>query len=242
MIRAVLFDLGDTLINFNQADVTQAFLAGARDSYDYLQSLGLTLPAFKRYYKCQRWSIRWAYAISQLTGREFNSRDLLAGTTRKLGLNLSREHLDELSWQWYRPLADQSQVEPSAHQLLQQLQQSDLKLAVVSNTFVPGKTLDRHLEREDLLQFFPIRIYSCEVGVRKPRKKIFRIALTQLQVLPYESVFVGDTYKTDIRGARRASMYTVLKSAKPSETKPGSRHIQIERLSQLPEAIGHLSS
>jgi len=241
MIKAVLFDLGNTLINFHNANIVEAFRAGAKTSYDYLAGLGISMPDFARYHRHQLWAIRFTYAISYLTGREFNSRDLLARVSRKLGIDVPPEHLDELTWRWYEPLSNQSQCEPNVHQVLQQLQQLSVKLAIVSNTFVPGSSLDRHLDREGLLEFFPVRIYSCEVGVRKPKKKIFQLALQQTQTLPHETVFVGDIYRVDIRGAQRAGLLAVQKIADPA-AKPriANRFIRIKHLSELPETLKHL--
>ena len=39
-IKAVLFDIGDTLFNFGKVHTTKVFLQSARQTYDYLKSLG----------------------------------------------------------------------------------------------------------------------------------------------------------------------------------------------------------
>ncbi len=241
MITAVLFDLGETLIHFNHVNVKRVFADGARASYDYLASLGLSLPRYSYYHKYQLYAVRWCYFVSRVTGREFNSRDLLARVSKRLGIIVGDQELDELTWRWYEPLANQSRLEPDVHKVLEQLRQSGLKLAIVSNTFVPGKTLDRHLVREGLLDLFPVRIYSCEVGVGKPRKEIFQIALKALQVCPQESLFVGDKYKVDICGAQRVGMYTVLKNSQPPKKKLNSRSIHIKHLTELPQVVKRLN-
>lgn len=241
MITAVLFDLGETLIHFNHANVKRAFADGARASYDYLASLGLSLPRYNYYHKYQLYAIRWSYLVSQVTGREFNSRDVLARVTKKLGITVADKQLDELTWRWYEPLSNKSRLEPDVHKVLEQLRESGLKLAIVSNTFVPGKALDRHLDREGLLDLFPVRIYSCEVGVGKPRKEIFQLALKALEVSPQESLFVGDKYKVDIRGAQRVGMYTALKNSQPPKRKLDSRSIHISHLAELPQVIKRLN-
>ena len=48
-IKAVLFDLGDTLLNFGRIRPREIFTAGVRSSYDYLKSLHQPLGGFNWY-------------------------------------------------------------------------------------------------------------------------------------------------------------------------------------------------
>src|SRR5205814_8805623 len=87
-----------------------------------------------------------------------------------------------------------------------------IRLGVVVNTPHQGDVIDRHLEAERLLEFFPVRVYSSETGVAKPHPRIFAAALGELGLSARETLFVGDDWKTDLRGARRAGMKTALLS------------------------------
>ncbi|MFA5865606.1 MAG: HAD family hydrolase [Phycisphaerae bacterium] len=215
MIKAVLCDLGDTLINFHRIDVITSFVQGARETYVFLgDNLGLKLPPFKKYRRQQQWAIRWAYLKSKITGREFNSLNVLRKSTEKLHIPVPEDQFEELAWRWYKPLALQAKADSHTIPMLEELQRRNLKLAIVSNTFVPPSALDRHLAQEDLLKYFPLRVYSCDVGVRKPKPHIFRVALQKLGVEPEEAVFVGDSYRADILGARRSRMFAILKTTK----------------------------
>ena len=51
-IKAVLFDLGETLLNFGKIKTTSLFREGARLSYDYLKSMGQSVGGFEYYCKC----------------------------------------------------------------------------------------------------------------------------------------------------------------------------------------------
>ena len=97
-------------------------------------------------------------------------------------------------------MTERTRVEPGLPQMLDDFRRSGLKLAVVSNTFVPADAMDRHLAMFGLLDFFPVRVYSSDVGYRKPDPRIYRHALDQLGVPPAEALFVGDLLKTDIVG------------------------------------------
>jgi putative hydrolase of the HAD superfamily len=118
----------------------------------------------------------------------------------------------ELAWQWYAPLEHTSRIEPDLIPTLAAFRSAGLKLGIVSNTFIGGATLDRHLEHVGLLDFFPVRVYSSETGRRKPDRRIFDRALSRMNVDARRAIFVGDRLDTDIAGARRVGMRTAHKT------------------------------
>ena len=212
-IKGILFDLGDTLVDFGEIDVPSMFEAGARLAYDYLNELGQSLPAFAKYHRRQLWAIRWNYFKSRFTRREFNSLEVLGKLSEKMGHQLTDQQMFELAWLWYEPLSRSATVEQGLGGMLERFRNSGLKLGLVSNTFVPGKVLDRHLRQEQLLDLLPVRVYSCDVGYRKPDGNIFRIALQRCELSADETMFVGDSPQADIRGANAAGFISVLKDS-----------------------------
>ena len=50
---------------------------------------------------------------------------------------------------------------------------------------------------------------SGEIGVRKPKGEIFKVACERADVLPKAAIFVGDSVQNDIVGANRAGMTSV---------------------------------
>jgi FMN phosphatase YigB (HAD superfamily) len=48
-IKAVLFDLGETLLDFGKFNPGEIFRQGARLSYDFLKSLGQPVGSFRYY-------------------------------------------------------------------------------------------------------------------------------------------------------------------------------------------------
>ena len=48
-IKAVLFDLGETLLNFGKVKTTRLFRQGAKLSYDFLKSSGQPVGGFEYY-------------------------------------------------------------------------------------------------------------------------------------------------------------------------------------------------
>jgi len=233
-----LFDLGETLLDFGQVDVGSLFEAGAKLGYEYLQELGQPLPSFGKYHRRQLWAIRWNYFKSRITGREFNALDLIGRLSSRMGHNLTREQTIHLAWLWYEPLGRRATTEEGLQELLKRFSRSGLVLGVVSNTFVPGEVLDRHLRQENLLELLPVRVYSCDVRYRKPNPHIFSIALQQARLEASETLFVGDSLQADIEGANRAGLLSVLKDPlgryTPTAIKP--RH-RIRRLAELAKIV-----
>ena len=210
-IRGILFDLGDTLLDFGAVKPNRLFVRGASLAYDYLRGLGKRLPSRRLYLMRQLWAIRWAYFKTRFTHKEFDSLQLLKDRSRRMGHPLSDEEALELAWQFYLPLKEASTVEPQMRQTLQRLGDRGLTLGVVSNTFLPGQILDRQLEQEGIIDLLPFRVYSSDLGIRKPDRRIFEHALEATGLQPQQTLFVGDTPREDISGAHQAGMVTVLK-------------------------------
>lgn len=163
-----MIDLGDTLFDFAPLDNRAVFRMGAQRTYQYLQRRGHRLPEFELYFKAQYSAVKWAYVFSWIRRREFSSVRLLAKLCKRLNVPSDPKMVLELAWECYCPLVDYTSVAQDVIPTLQSFRRRGLKLGLVSNTVVPAEVLDRHLEMTHLLEFFPVRIYSGEVGYRKP--------------------------------------------------------------------------
>ncbi len=212
-IKAVVFDLGNTLLDFDcdDKDIKKMFEIGARQGYEHLKKQGYRLPSFTNYHRCQLRQMLWRVAWARMIRRDFNAMHTLRRISLGMGLDLSQDQLEDLTWRWYEPLSNTAKSAADVRQVLDWLVKLELKLAIISNTFVPGVVLDKHLAREGLLDYFPVRIYSCDTKFRKPSRKIFKLALRKLSCEPEEVIFVGDVPRIDVRGARRVGMVAVLK-------------------------------
>jgi putative hydrolase of the HAD superfamily len=211
MIKAVLFDLGDTLLDFQPMDRPALFRGVAETTYRFLQSRGCAMPSFAAYYRRHIWAGRWAYVWATLRGREVDSVRAMQQFCAKQGYPTDEAFIAELLWMWYQPIIPRSSVAGDVIPTLRKLRDAGLKMGIVSNTLLPGRVLDRHLDMVGLKEFFPVRVYSSEVTYRKPKPIIFLVALAQIAVEPEECLFVGDMVKTDVVGARRVGMRSVLR-------------------------------
>jgi len=236
MRQAVLFDLGDTLLDYQPMDRCVLFEGAARETYNYLQRKGCKLQPFPRYYTTHIWAVRWAYVWATLRGREVDSFQAMQRFCRKQGYPSDEAFVDELMWMWYQPIIPRSSVAPDVIPTLRQLQESGVAMAIVSNTLLPGRILDRHLEMLGLKEFFPVRVYSSEVTYRKPRRIIFDETLRQMALPAASCLFVGDTVKTDVVGAKRVGMKTVLRRTPRKQNLAAADYV-IDHLSELPAIV-----
>jgi putative hydrolase of the HAD superfamily len=95
---------------------------------------------------------------------------------------------------------------PDARPCLDRLA-ADYRLGVVTNG--PYDLQCAKLDASELMGYFRAVLISRQVGILKPDPRIFALALDQLGTGPQDSVFIGDTPKTDIVGAHAAGMRAI---------------------------------
>ncbi len=242
-IKAVCFDLGETLLNFGRVDTAKLFKSGAKLTYDYLKRLSQPVGDFKPYCYRNLAAIRWKYWLSLLSGKDFDALKLLKKVNQPKGVELTEQQWNEFIWLWYEPLSKCATVEPDIKETIAKLKTMNLKLAILSNTFINGSALERHLAQYGILDFFDVRMYSYQFPFRKPNRHIFTAAVEKIGLPAQNIMFVGDRIDADIRPALKLGMTAVLKQAYTNHTKrlPPAAH-KIEKISQLPSLIKQINT
>ncbi len=242
-IKAVLFDLGETLLNFGQVNTTRLFRQGARLSYDFLKNSGQPVGSFNYYYWRNLIALRIRHWLSNITGRDFDTLALLKKAGIKRGVKLNPEQWRHLAWLWYEPLSKIGRTEPKTKETLAVLKNSGLKLGIVSNTFVNGCSLDKHLKQLGILDFFTVRVYSYEFNFRKPNTQIFKVAAKRIGETLENILYVGDRIDKDIKPAVKTGMQAVLKAAYTNAGKKVPQGAwKINRLCELPGLVKRINA
>ena len=204
MPAAVLFDWGDTLMQFayDEALVEAGHRAGlATLDRDELPEVERVAAHFRERYEPFFWTPG--------TVEELEYPGLVRQLLGDFGIEVSDEELtgfleaEHAAWDPARQLAAHT------HALLEALRGRGLKLGLVSNAFDPGWLLHRDLEQMGLAERLDFSVFSSEVGKRKPHPAIFERALEALTVTAEDTVFVGDRLYEDVRGAAELGMTTV---------------------------------
>jgi putative hydrolase of the HAD superfamily len=204
VIRAVLFDLDDTLI-----DVTKSRQERAQRALTRLRSEGVKVG----------WGTFWN-SINDLDEGGFYRRGM-GRAIEDLGLHetpLGNECVGLWSFKGAEDLLTLSVGCADTLELLK----PRYRLGVVTNG--PMDTQRHKLEHAGLQDYFELFLPSGEVGVHKPDPQILQIALRRLGLRPYEAVFVGDHLDLDVICAHRAGMRGILYN--PGLRRP--RHPSIE--------------
>jgi putative hydrolase of the HAD superfamily len=204
VLEAVLFDWGDTLMQF--AYSAELVSAGHRAGLAAIGRDGLPdVDALTEHFREEYEPLFWAPGTIEEIEYPGLVRRLLADfgveiDDDELGRYLQAEHT---AWDPARILAGHT------HPLLESLRERGLKLGLVSNAFDPGWLLHRDLEQMGIAQRLDFSVFSSEFGLRKPHPAIFERALEALGVEAEHSLFVGDRLYEDVRGAAEVGMTTV---------------------------------
>lgn len=82
-----------------------------------------------------------------------------------------------------------------------------VKMGIITNGSVQRQ--NAKIKNSKLNSYFETIIISEEVGLSKPDKKIFDLALDELDVVPEDVLFIGDDLVKDVKGPQNAGMTAV---------------------------------
>ncbi|HEY7441122.1 MAG TPA: HAD family hydrolase [Vicinamibacterales bacterium] len=138
--------------------------------------------------------------------------------------------LEALVAAFLKPIFATARLNPQAVPILEALRASGIKTAIVSNTpwGSPAAAWREELRRHGLLDRVDAAVFCMDVGWRKPHRAPFDRALSLLEVPPAEALFVGDDHRWDVMGAVNAGLRPVLLASGP--TTVSGDHLTIREL------------
>jgi len=195
--RAVLFDVGDTLLVEARFDL-EAGIATVVSTHAEVSELA---EAFRE---------KVADCHSRL------SEPLLAAWLRasvqELG-HRSVESIEDTLW----PAIVTLEPQPGIATVLSVLSRDGIPMGAVSNAAFSGRILEAELRRHGLAEYFRFVLTSADAQSRKPAVTLFNLAVAALRLRAADVWFVGDTLEEDIVGARDAGLQPVWFTPRPPE-------------------------
>lgn len=232
-LRAVLFDLDDTL-----HDDTYAFTTAAQEvAAEVAAEHGIDALALKRAYIAEAEGFWHRLTASELRVKLSQMRATMWGNALR-SVGLDDAHLAERSAANYNIYRKRYfALFPGALDLLRELKTAGMKLGLLTNG-----VSETHREKIALLQiteYFDAIFLADEVGMVKPDPLLFAHACTKLRTSPSESAMVGDRYERDIVGALDAGLFTLWVNVRGEPLPRGARPPDVT-VSSIAEVASHL--
>jgi len=203
--RAVLFDLGNTLVSYYRVDEFPTILRRClRACLAELRPGSSTEPDEELFNR--------ALALNQ----EASDHAVRPLPDRLITLFPEYEHdplvLERLSAAFLQPIFATASLDPDALPVLDALRSRGQSLAIVSNTpwGSAAPAWRDELDRHGLLAAVDAAVFCTETGFRKPHPAPIRRALEALHVSARDALFVGDDVRWDVLGARAAGVRPLL--------------------------------
>lgn len=212
MIKAVIFDLGGTLIEYAGTYQTWPLLEtpGLKAAHQRLTAAGVPQPPFTQFQETGFALLpgRW----QQATAGERNLRvvELIAEILATNGFTAPETAvLDEAAQAYEAAIQSQAQPIDGAQTLLAELQASGYRLGLISNTMFRGEAHLADLARFGLDGYFQATLFSADKNMWKPNQAPFTQMVTALGVPAAAAVYVGDDPANDVVGSQGAGLRAI---------------------------------
>jgi putative hydrolase of the HAD superfamily len=192
MIKAVIFDLDNTLVDFMlmKRQAIDAAINAMRDAGLKLSNEEIRKGIDEIY---EERGIEFQKVFDELLYREFSKIDYKILSAGVIAYRRARE----------------TALVPYPHvtMTLIELSKMHIKLGVVSDA--PAKEAWLRLCYLNFHYLFDAVVTFEDTGMRKPNPEPFRKILDMLQMQPYEAMMVGDWAERDVVGAAQVGMKTI---------------------------------
>jgi HAD superfamily hydrolase (TIGR01509 family) len=233
VLKAVLFDLGGTLVDFDD----NGLQSSRKALYEFLvQKQYAVLPDRVVQIAKEVWETYTLFADQTMI--ELNFPRLMQSILYQLQIDDYPETalIEDAIKAFYSPIIEGSYLLQGASQLLLTLQENGLKLGLVtdneSEVFHNGL-----LSKYNFEHMFDSIVVSYKLGIKKPHKTMFLKCLEELHINSAEALFIGDKPIHDISGAKNIGLPCVWMKRKEYIHVPIAPDWTIESIQQLEDLL-----
>ena len=199
MVKAFFFDLDDTLYDYTTADI----LAKEAVREYCLQNLSISGAVYDR-------QLAKAYVVAE----ERIGRECAAVHNRLIRyqcmLEMLKSRFFRMHTRWYRlywdTLMKQMTLEEGVSLVMKQLKEQGVYVGICTN--MTAEIQYQKIEKLGITRWIDGVVTSEEAGVEKPDYRI-SLCREKAEVLPEDCVFIGDSLRHDIEGAKQAGMQVI---------------------------------
>ena len=203
-IKAVFFDLFETLVDLEVLSHSM-FVKSLFESITQ-GGLKVDFPELKKTYEYVHNKYR---QLRYSSHKEFGNNVWISETLSSLGHVFDPEHslILKIVEGQFKPFENRIHLINGAKDVLN-IASKKYKVGLITN-FTHAPFVHSILRRNNLDQYFNIKLISHEERIRKPHPQIFKTAINRLGVTAKEAVMVGDNPYDDIYGASLLGLTTI---------------------------------
>lgn len=232
--KVLFFDMGNTLLHFHHGQTDEEKDAqGLLYLTKYLHNFNPNITISD---VSNGFFLPWLEGIKDRNTihKEYPIEGFLNDFLIDYNINLTINECIEAMHLFYTKYREQILFEVNLADSLQRIRDKGYKLGVISNTCYYDEVMKECFKAAKIYDMIDHFTFSYSLGLGKPNIQIFKIALTAMNVLPEDSIMIGDNFYSDIKPAIELGMKTIWLNPKNkiinSEIKP---HFKVSSICEI---------
>lgn len=209
--KAVIFDLGSTLVDFPVTNWETVCRECTRAGYKHLADSGINLPDESEFLAGFE-KVRAVFRQKAIDShKEWTVVEAAQNLFVETGVPAEDGLADRFFDSFYGELEKHLSLYDDTIDVLTKIKSRFSKVGLISNTIFPERVHYHEFQRFGLKPFFDFAIFSSTFGLRKPHPSIFNEASRLAGIPTGDCVYIGDRYLEDAQGSTGAGMHSILK-------------------------------